>query len=68
MCYPSNENFRRSFKKGSAREPEGRRETNTEERPELRVEAQDFKFWAFPRWRRERKDREPVADLTREKV
>lgn len=68
MCYPSNREFRWDTKKDAVREPEGRRETIPEAGTEPRVEAKDFKFWAFPRRRREHTATEPVADRTREKV
>ncbi len=61
MCYGYSRDFRRDIKKDASREPE--------ERPEPRVDAKDFKFWAFPRRSREFTVEEPAtADRTREKV
>ncbi len=61
MCYQYNRDFRRDIKKDASQE--------SEERPEPRVEAKDFKFWAFPRRSREFTVEEPAtADRTREKV
>ena len=61
MCYPYNREFRRDIKKDEPNE--------TEARPEPRVEALGFKFWAFPRRSREFAVEEPAtADRTREKV
>ncbi|MET3920309.1 hypothetical protein [Arthrobacter sp. UYEF20] len=61
MCYQYNRDFRRDVQKDAAKEPEVR--------PEPRVDAKDFKFWAFPRRSREFTVEEPAtADRTREKV
>ncbi|QCB96637.1 hypothetical protein E5206_06585 [Arthrobacter sp. PAMC25564] len=61
MCYQYNRDFRRDIKKDASQE--------SEERPEPRVEAKDFKFWAFPRRSREFTVEEPATvDRTREKV
>nr|WP_310061981.1 hypothetical protein [Arthrobacter ginsengisoli] len=61
MCYPYNREFRRDIKKDESKE--------TEARPEPRVEAPDFKFWAFPRRSREFTVEDPAtADRTRERV
>ena len=61
MCYPYNREFRRDIKKDEPKE--------TEAHPEPRVEASDFKFWAFPRRSREFTVEEPAtADRSRERV
>ena len=61
MCYPYNKEFRRDIKKDES--------TDTEERPEPRVESPGFKFWAFPRRSREFTVEEPATtDRTRGKV
>lgn len=61
MCYQYNREFRRDIKKDEAKESEAR--------PEPRVEAPGFKFWAFPRRSREFTVEEPAqADRTSERV
>ena len=60
MCYPYNKDFRRDIRKRGI--------AGTEKRPEPRVEAKDFKFWAFPRRERKFTASEPVVDRTPEKV
>lgn len=61
MCYGYNKDFRRDTKKDASQEPM--------ERPEPKVDAKDFMFWAFPRRHREfTNDPEPVIDRTRERV
>jgi hypothetical protein len=62
MCYSNYKDFGRDTRKDDARE--------TKERREPRVEAKDFKFWAFPRRSKEFTVEEPekVADRSREKV
>jgi hypothetical protein len=66
MCYGYNKDFGRDTRKDASREPEER--PQPEVQPEPRVEARDFKFWAFPRRRRVFDAPEPVVDRTREKV
>jgi hypothetical protein len=66
MCYGYNKDFGRDTRKDASRKPEER--LQPEEMPEPRVEAKDFKFWAFPRRHREFSAPEPVVDRTREKV
>jgi hypothetical protein len=62
MCYSNYKDFGRDTRKDTARE--------TKERREPRVEAKEFKFWAFPRRSKEFTVEEPekVADRSREKV
>jgi hypothetical protein len=62
MCYSNYKDFGRDTRKDAARE--------TKERREPRVEAKEFKFWAFPRRSKEFTVEEPdkVADRSREKV
>ena len=62
MCYSNYKDFGRDTRKDTAREPKERREP--------RVEAKEFKFWAFPRRSKEFTVEEPekVADRSREKV
>jgi hypothetical protein len=62
MCGSYGKNYRRDSEKDATRE--------TDKRPEPRVEARDFKFWAFP-WRRREftvREPEPAPDRTGEKV
>lgn len=68
MCYSSNKDFGRSYKKESGRTPEPRAEAKPEDRSEPRAERQGMLFWAFPRRRSERTAQEPVVDRTSEKV
>lgn len=61
MCYSNNREFRRDIRKDEPKE--------TEVRPEPRVEAPEFKFWAFPRRSREFTVEEPAtAGRSHEKV
>jgi hypothetical protein len=60
MCYPYNRDFQRDIRKEESRKPE--------KQPEPRVEAKDFKFWAFPRRDRKFTASEPAVDRTPEKV
>jgi hypothetical protein len=55
-----NKDYRRDIRKEESREPE--------KQPEPRVEAKDFRFWAFPRRERKFTGSEPVVDRTPEKV
>lgn len=68
MCYSSNKDFGRSYKKESDRTPEPRAEIRPEDRSELRTQRQGMLFWAFPRRRGGRPAQEPVVDRTSEKV
>lgn len=61
MCYGYYKDFQRDTRKDASRK--------SEERPEPKVDAKDFTFWAFPRRHREfTNDPEPVIDRTRERV
>ena len=62
MCYSNYKDFGRDTRKDTARE--------TKERREPRVEAKEFKFWAFPRRTKEFTVEAPehVVDRSREKV
>jgi len=50
MCYSSSKDFGWGARKETRRQPEERPETH--ENPEKPVEAPEFTFWAFPKWRR----------------
>jgi hypothetical protein len=67
MCYSYNKDFGRSTRKEADRQPEVKQETPVET-PEKPVKAQDFKFWAFPSWRRTPSPRTPSAERSEERV
>lgn len=67
MCHSYNKDFRQDVKKEADRESDRRSETTPSARSEQR-ERTDFKFWAFPRRRRESAAQEPIVDRSREKV
>ncbi|GAP56930.1 hypothetical protein AHiyo6_34950 [Arthrobacter sp. Hiyo6] len=67
MCYSHNKDFRQDVKKEVGRESGRRSERTPSARSEPR-EHLDFKFWAFPRRRRESAPQEPVVDRSSEKV
>jgi hypothetical protein len=67
MCYSSSKDFGWGTKKDATREPDTRQQTPPD-RPEPTYTAQDFTFWAFPRWRKTHKAGEPAAERPHEKV
>ena len=56
MCYPYNRDFWRDTRKDAAKE--------SEDRPEPRAEAKEFRFWAFPRRSKEFTVEEPEKVAT----
>jgi len=62
MCYSYNRDSWRDTRKDAAKD--------SEDRPETRAEAPEFRFWAFPRRSKEFTVEEPekVRDRAREKV
>lgn len=71
MCYASSKDFGWGNKKETRRESEPNQEVRTEtqpDRPEPLYTAQEFTFWAFPRWRRTREVQKPAAERSHERV
>lgn len=75
MCYSSSKDFGWGIRKEAGRKPETKQETPVEtpvvtpvETPEPRVKAQDFTFWAFPKWRRMPSPRTPSGERSKERV
>ena len=62
MCYSYNRDSWRDTRKDAAKD--------SEDRPETRAQAPEFRFWAFPRRSKEFTVEEPekVRDRSREKV
>ncbi|MEE9097704.1 hypothetical protein [Pseudarthrobacter phenanthrenivorans] len=67
MCYASNKDFGWGARKETKRQPEAEPAT-PEKTPEEPVKAQDFTFWAFPKWRRTPAPRTPSAERSKERV
>lgn len=64
MCYASSKDFGWGARNEATRRPEAEPSTPAE-KP---VKAQDFTFWAFPKWRRTPAARTPSAERSKERV
>lgn len=67
MCYASNKDFGWGAKKETKRQPEAEPEIPAET-PGKPAKAQEFTFWAFPKWRRTPAPRTPSAERSKERV
>jgi hypothetical protein len=63
MCYSSSKDFGWGIRKEADSQSEAKQET-----PEKPVKAQDFRFWAFPNWRKTPAPGTPSAERSKERV